>query len=430
MSRQLLRITKALYNTPHVVTPDVLERIEQYLSDRNGGEFEVANINVEKTKRVRLPDASTTGMISVDGVLTYKSYFDMATCTENTSYQAITTQFDYAVAAGYKTIVLLIDSPGGEAYGAFETGRYLRSQADAKGIRLVSYVDGLAASGGYILASAAHEVIINPDAQAGSIGVVVQLTNTNKMLEQMGVERTFIYAGDNKIPFNAEGGWREEFLSDIQTKVTSLYGQFVGYVSEMMGLSEEAIVSTQAAVFLAQDAKEKGLVHKLMTREEFNSYLKEGVNKPMADNKAVQVVVDEELKAQLADLTAAMEKQKEEFAVAMAAVKAEADNLKMEGFKAKAQEWAFAGVDVDAYASSALAGSISVEMFDAAMNAAAQAIKAKDDSMTKMKAEVEGMKEVGAPDADKQVVVEDEKVKSRMAALQHVASKNKNIKVK
>lgn len=429
MSRQLLRITKALYNTPHVVTPDVLDRIEQYLSDRNGGDFEVANVNVEKTKRVRLPEDSTTGMISIDGVLTYKSYFDMATCTENTSYQSIVSQFDSAVAAGYKTIVLLVDSPGGEAYGAFETGRYLRNQADTKGIKLVAYVDGLAASGGYILASAAHEVIINPNAQAGSIGVVVQLTNTNKMLEQMGVERTFIYAGDNKIPFNTEGGWREEFLNDIQSKVSTLYSEFVGYVSEMMGLSEEAIVSTQAAVFLAQEAQEKGLVHKLMTREEFNTYLKEGVNKPMADNIATQVAMDEEMKAQLAELTAALEKQKEEFAVAMAAVKAEADNLKMEGFKAKAQEWAFAGVDIDAYASSALAGNISVEMFDAAMSAASDAIKAKDVAMAKMKAEVEGMKEVGAGDAETKVV-EDTKAKSRQAALEHVASKNKNIKVK
>jgi ClpP class serine protease len=271
MSRQLLRITKALYNTPHLVTPDVLDRIEQYLLARNDGDVEFANIQAKEAKRNPIPGDDKTGFINVEGVLTYKSYFDMATCTENTSYQSIVSQFDTAVAAGYKTIILMVDSPGGEAYGAFETGRYLRTRSEELGIRLISYVDGYAASAAYIMASAAHEIIINPAASAGSIGVVVQLTNVNKALEKAGIERTFVYAGDNKIPFDTEGGWREDFLKDIQTKVGILYQEFVGYVAEMTGLSEEAIVSTQASMFLAQEAQEKGLVHKLMTRDEFNS---------------------------------------------------------------------------------------------------------------------------------------------------------------
>jgi multidrug resistance efflux pump len=142
--------------------------------------------------------------------------------------------------------------------------------------------------------------------------------------------------------------------------------------------------------------------------------------------------MDEELKAQFAELQAAFEKQKEEFAAQLKVAKDEADAMKLEGFKAKAQNWAFAGVDINAYASSALKGSVSVEMFDAAMNAAAKALSDKDSAMANMKAEVEGMKEVGAGD-DIAKPETDEKAKKQSsfnAALQAAAAKHNEIKVK
>lgn len=427
MSHKLLRLTKNLYNTPHLITQEMFNQIEHYLSDRNDGEIEIANLAAKDTRSLREMPENKIGAIYVEGVLTYKSYFDMATCTENTSYQSITSQFDAAVKAGYQTIVMVIDSPGGEAYGAFETGKYLRSKADELGIRLISYIDGLAASGGYVLASAAHEVVINPFAQAGSIGVVVSLINQNKMLDKMGIERTYVYAGDNKIPFNSEGGWREEFISDIQSKVTALYSDFVSYVSEMMSLEKEDVVATQASVFLASDAKERGLVHSIMNREEFNSYLKEGVSSQMAKNDAAKVEAPEDVSAKLAELQAAFEKEKAEMAAQLATAKAEAEAMKLSALVAKASAWSFAGVDASEYASSALSGSISVEMFDAAMAKAEEALKEKDASISAMKEEVEKMQELGISEDDEKPVV---KVDGVDAALAKKAAKSKTVKIK
>ena len=55
------------------------------------------------------------------------------------------------------------------------------------------------------LGAAAHEIIANPESEAGSIGVVISLQNNNKQLEKEGIERTFITAGSEKVPFEEDG---------------------------------------------------------------------------------------------------------------------------------------------------------------------------------------------------------------------------------
>lgn len=278
---KLLRLTSILYNTPHLMLPASLERVFTYLDDRNNhAELAVQLEKKPKERNVQYVAETQVGVLSVSGPLTYIEYEAM--CGEqNSSYQQIVDDFDKLVSMGAKTIVMDVDSPGGMAYGMMETGRYLRKKADEKGVHLVAYVDGLSASAAFGLSVAAHEIIANPDAELGSVGVVVKLRNMNKAMTNMGVEDTYIYAGDSKIPFKEDGSFREDFLNDIQYKVDALYQQFTEYVADMRGIDVGVVKSTQAKVLMAQDAIKIGFADKAMTREDFSNYLADLVEKPM-----------------------------------------------------------------------------------------------------------------------------------------------------
>lgn len=324
---KLLRLTSILYNTPHLMLPASLERVFTYLDDRNNhAELAVQLEKKPKERNVQYVAETQVGVLSVSGPLTYIEYEAM--CGEqNSSYQQIVDDFDKLCSMGAKTIVMDVDSPGGMAYGMTETGRYLRKKADEKGIQLVAYVDGLSASAAFGLSVAAHEIIANPDAELGSVGVVVKLRNMNKAMNNAGVEDTYIYAGDSKIPFKEDGSFREDFLSDIQYKVDALYQQFTEYVADMRGIDVGVVKSTQAKVLLAQDAIGIGFADKVMTREDFSNYLADLVEKPMrfsfkskGENKNMTTdVIEQEAVASLkADFEAAVAKNAE-LAAALAA---------------------------------------------------------------------------------------------------------------
>jgi signal peptide peptidase SppA len=279
MSHELIRLTSKLYNTPHLVEEHYLNSVMTYLNDRNLNKIEMAvEKKVKSTKELAYNPDTKVGVLAIQGPLTYLQHD--AVCSEPAvSYSQLQNEFDMMIKAGAETIVLDVDSPGGEAYGMYELGRYLRSEADKNNIQLISYVDGLAASAGYGLASAAHKIIANPMAEVGSVGVVVKLRNSNKAMQKMGVEDTYIYAGKSKIPFDAEGGFTESFLSDIQEKVDSLYSSFVSYVADMRGISVESVKNTEAKTFLVDKALELGLVDEVMSREQFFTYLADVVQK-------------------------------------------------------------------------------------------------------------------------------------------------------
>lgn len=279
MAHELKLLTKKLNNTPHLIDPVSFQGIVDYLSDRNVGEMVIDSKSKKKEdKYLNYNPDTKAGVISVEGPLTYKSTGWEALCG-GCSYESVVEQFNSMVDMGAKTVILWADSGGGEAYGMMETGRYMRKRANEAGVKILTYVDGISASACYGITCIADEVIANPNAEVGSIGVVVRLMNDSKALEQKGYERTFVYAGGNKVPFNAGGEFREEFLSDIQSKVDALYEEFTGYVSEMRGVSVDQVKSTEAKVFMAKDSVSLGLVDKLMTHEEFMDYQADFSNK-------------------------------------------------------------------------------------------------------------------------------------------------------
>lgn len=274
MAHELARLRSKLFDTPLLVETKSFESILNYLDKRCEGTVEV---NKEAAEEYSMHGTlyykdNGLGVININGPLTNKSTGWEAFCG-GTSYESIKEDFEALLEEGAKTVAFIVESGGGEAYGMMDTGNYLRRLADDNGVKIVSYIDGLSASAAYGLTAISDEIISNKSSEIGSIGVLIRLMNDSKALEKEGYERTFITAGDEKIPFAADGSFRKEFIDDLQYKVDTLYQEFVEYVAEHRNISIEAVRNTQAKTFLAGDAVRLGLADKLMTQEEFYSYL-------------------------------------------------------------------------------------------------------------------------------------------------------------
>lgn len=274
MAHELVRLRSKLFDTPLLVDSKSFESILNYVDKRCEGGVEVtpkADNEFSMYSTLHYQE-SNLGVIHISGPLTNKSTGWEAFCG-GTSYESIKEDFEALLEAGAKTVAFMVESGGGEAYGMMDTGNYLRKLADQNGVKIISYVDGLSASAAYGLTAISDEIISNKNSEIGSIGVLIRLMNDSKALEMEGYERSFISAGTQKIPFAEDGSFRKEFLDDLQYKVDALYKDFTEYVAEHRNLSVEAVRDTQANTFLADDAIALGLADKVMTQEDFYSYL-------------------------------------------------------------------------------------------------------------------------------------------------------------
>jgi ClpP class serine protease len=274
MNHSLFRLTQKVYNTPHLITPEAFGVILDYLEARNSGLSSV-NSNpygdvepVEKDK----PYSDGLGLLQVSGSLTYKPV--MTLCGEaGTSYQSLVQQVEEMAEAGVRTIVMEVNSGGGEASHVFQACEDIRAICDEHNIKLIGYADTIAASAAYALISICDEVIANPSACLGSIGCVVALMDASKAYEQAGLKRIFITSGENKVPFAEDGSFKKSFLDDIQESVDRLNDEFAAHVSKFTGLDTKTIKGFQAKVFDADKAVEVGLANKVMTNKQFIAYV-------------------------------------------------------------------------------------------------------------------------------------------------------------
>lgn len=277
MAHEIYRLREKLCNTPHLIHPSSFETIIDYVEKRcEDGEPGEA---VQTTSRYSYNEDLQVAVLNIDGPLTYKPVTMMGFDCGGTSYQQLKEDFSYLVESGAKTVALNISSGGGEAYQVFATARYIKELAVKNEVKLISFVDGMAASAAYALASIGDEIILNEGSEVGSIGVVVRLLNNSKQLEKEGVQRIFVTAGDSKVPFDKEGNFRDGFLADLQEKVDFLYDEFTEFVATNRSLSVDAVRATEAKTFLPEKALQLGLADSVMNSEEFYTYLADSVQR-------------------------------------------------------------------------------------------------------------------------------------------------------
>lgn len=273
MAHAIHRIASTVHNRPHLITPDSLEVVLSYLDSRNSNpNFEIIGAVPMSEDGEREEYSDGLGVLKVDGTLTYKKVETL--CGEvGTSYEELVEHMQEFADAGCVTVVMQVDSGGGEASHLFQTAASIRRIADENNILLIGYADTQACSAAYGLLCICDVVVANPSADIGSIGVVISLLDQSKAMEQAGYKRIFVTAGGSKVPFAEDGSFRQTFLDELQVRVDSLWDEFANHVSTYTGMSVEEIKALDAKVFPAAKAQSLGLVNDVMTIEEFASFL-------------------------------------------------------------------------------------------------------------------------------------------------------------
>ena len=300
MAHNLFRLREKTLNTPQLMSIQGFDVIAKYLDERctKGFKLEAGEDGRVGSERYSFNQDLGVATLSIDGPLSYRPVTMFGMDCGGTSYTQLKDDFTYLVESGAKTIAFMCDSPGGEAHGLFPTAQYMRDLADVSGVKILAFTDGMSASAGYGLTSIADEIIVSPGSEVGSIGVVVRLMNDSKALEKEGYERSFVYAGSSKVPYAEDGSFRPDFINDIQSKVDSLYVEFVEFVATQRNLSTDSVKSTEARTFLPKEAMALGLIDAEMTVESFYNYLADTAQKPqengMLKNKLFNMTKNEE----------------------------------------------------------------------------------------------------------------------------------------
>ena len=123
---------------------------------------------------------------------------------------------------GAKAVALAINSPGGSPVQSALIGQRIRLLAAEKDVKVIAFVEDVAASGGYWLACAADEIIVDPSSIVGSIGVISAGFGFQDLIARYGVERRVHTSGERKAmldPFRPEKPEDVERLHRLQVEI-------------------------------------------------------------------------------------------------------------------------------------------------------------------------------------------------------------------
>tara|TARA_R110000796_G_scaffold41118_7_gene101521 strand:- start:3268 stop:4593 length:1326 start_codon:yes stop_codon:yes gene_type:complete len=231
------------------------EHFKELIERHNGEDDEFWQIEGYRAQYRPYNVQDGTLVIPVMGTLIHRFAYAMGNTA--TGYEYISKAFTRGMDdPDVKNIAFHINSPGGQAAGNFELVADITARRGEK--PMMAFVDDNAMSGGYSIASAADEIVTTSAGRTGSVGVVVMHTDMSKMLDRVGINVTFIKAGERKTDGNPFEPLSETAQARIQAGVDKFYGKFVSTVANNRNMSDDAVRKTEADVFDAEESIEVG----------------------------------------------------------------------------------------------------------------------------------------------------------------------------
>lgn len=159
-------------------------------------------------------------------------------------------------------VALAINCPGGSPVQSALIAKRIRQLAEEKKVPVLAYVEDVAASGGYWLATAADEIHAEAASIIGSIGVVSAGFGFTKALSKLGIERRVYSAGKNKVvldPFQPEKPEDVARLKALQADIHELFKrQVIARRGRKLKQSDKELFT--GAFWTAGKALELGLI--------------------------------------------------------------------------------------------------------------------------------------------------------------------------
>jgi len=131
-----------------------------------------------------------------------------------------------------KGIILRLDTPGGEVTSSDILYQEIQKFRERKRLPVVALMMGVAASGGYYVASACDHIVAHPSTITGSIGVISVFPNIEGLFDKVGVKTTVIKSGGMKDAGSPFRGMSLEEQQVFQGIIDEFYENFLRVVAE------------------------------------------------------------------------------------------------------------------------------------------------------------------------------------------------------
>lgn len=230
------------------------------IAQTTASKFELLQLSQQFSKEARARKKNNQKIY----VLDFKG--DMAASAVESLREEITLILSTA-KAGRDRVLLRLESPGGMVHGYGLAAAQLVRLRNA-GFHLTICVDKVAASGGYMMACIANEIVSAPFAVLGSIGVVAQVPNFNRLLKEHNVDFELYTAGQYKRTVTMFGENTEEGKAKFEEELQQTHRLFKHFIEKYRPqLNVEKVATGEH--WYGEDAMDLNLVDKLQTSDEY-----------------------------------------------------------------------------------------------------------------------------------------------------------------
>lgn len=279
----MIRVLSRIKSEPWAITREAMDTILEIAQRENDSPQAVAarlGRPLDNTYDAEIRDG--VAILSINGPLfRYANVFTIISGA--TSYDLLARDFAAALENPRVTSILLnIDSPGGEASGCSEFADMIYSARSRKTV--AAYVGGSGCSAAYWLAAAAGEIVIADTAILGSIGVVLGITDTRARDEKTGVRYFEVVSAVS--PYKRIDTNTDEGLARVQARVDALADVFVAKMATFRGTDTETVINNfgQGDVFVGQAAVQAGLADRVGSFEALVAELSSGTYRAPSGN--------------------------------------------------------------------------------------------------------------------------------------------------
>lgn len=201
-----------------------------------------------------VPDGSLVAVVTIDGPLAQRG--EVHLCGYLDGYDWIADRFQAAISdPKVGSVVLRINSPGGDAAGLEEAVKRMRAAAKSSRKRVIAFADELAASAAYwIAAGVADEVWLPPSGEVGSIGTLAAWVDATEQLQMVGLKVHMVRDPEGKAamhPFAPVAEVADERMAQCVEECTA---RFVAAVSKRRKVAESKVRKLDGDVLRGEDA--------------------------------------------------------------------------------------------------------------------------------------------------------------------------------
>lgn len=255
------RLISAISGQVHLIEPSKASAIMNVLSSDSRASVDwEAGVSQALDSSDGSPYRIIDGMavVPVEGTLMHQMD-SVRPQSGSTGYDGMRAAIQHAAQNDFVSgLILDINSPGGMVSGLEEVAKLVADFPKPT----AAYVDAMAFSAAYYIASQADVIVSTPSGEVGSIGALITHVDRSGQMEQRGLNATFIHAGENKTDGNPIQPLPEDVRRKYQAQVDRIRNKFARAVGRGRGsrFSEQAALATEAETYEADAALEMGMI--------------------------------------------------------------------------------------------------------------------------------------------------------------------------